>query len=114
MDPTVEIDALHLLEQVLSLPPAERDAWLTLQRTRVAVRERVRGLLARSHDTRGFLETPAVDSRWDTGGPALPVAGDRVGAWRIVRELDAGGMGVVFLGRRDDGTYEQQVAIKFV
>lgn len=38
----------------------------------------------------------------------------RIGAWRIVRELGAGGMGRVFLAERADGEYEQQVALKLI
>lgn len=40
--------------------------------------------------------------------------GERVGAFRIVRELARGGMGVVYLAERDDGTVAQRVALKFV
>ena len=38
----------------------------------------------------------------------------RLGPWRIVRELGAGGMGQVFLAERADGTYEQKVALKLI
>ena len=38
----------------------------------------------------------------------------RFGAWRLVRELGAGGMGTVFLAERVEGQFEQQVAIKLL
>lgn len=38
----------------------------------------------------------------------------RVGPYRVVRELGRGGMGTVYLAERDDGQYEQRVAIKLV
>ncbi|MBL8959524.1 MAG: hypothetical protein JNJ98_06715, partial [Gemmatimonadetes bacterium] len=41
-----------------------------------------------------------------------PVAGERYGPWRIVREVGRGGMGAVFLAERADGQFEQQVALK--
>ena len=41
-------------------------------------------------------------------------ADDRVGAWRIVRELGRGGMGVVFLAERADGEFDQLVALKWL
>lgn len=39
-------------------------------------------------------------------------AGARVGAWRIVRQIGHGGMGVVYEAERDDGTFERRVAVK--
>ena len=40
--------------------------------------------------------------------------GKQIGKYRIVREIGAGGMSVVFLAERTDGEFEQQVAIKFL
>lgn len=49
------------------------------------------------------------------GAPSqFPGVGDLVGPYRLERALDAGGMGVVYVGRRVDGSFEQQVAIKLV
>ena len=41
-------------------------------------------------------------------------AGDRVGAWRLVRRLAQGGMGAVYLAERADGHFEQRAAIKLI
>ena len=43
-----------------------------------------------------------------------PLAGDRLGAYRVVREIGRGGMGAVYLATRDDDQYRKQVAIKVV
>ena len=43
-----------------------------------------------------------------------PSPGERIGAWRIVRELGRGGSGVVFLAERADGAYSQEVALKWL
>ena len=43
-----------------------------------------------------------------------PRLGERIGAWRILRELGRGGSGVVFLAERADGAYSQEVALKWL
>src|ERR1700761_2546346 len=40
--------------------------------------------------------------------------GERIGPYRLLRTLGAGGMGEVFLAERADAHFEQQVAIKVV
>ncbi|HUQ84521.1 MAG TPA: protein kinase, partial [Gemmatimonadaceae bacterium] len=45
-----------------------------------------------------------------TGVPAP----ERVGPYRIERLIGEGGMGTVYLARRDDGEFDQQVALKLV
>ena len=53
----------------------------------------------------------AASTFWQEGPPR---AGQRVGAYVIVRELGRGGMGTVFLAERADGQFEKQVAIKIL
>jgi tetratricopeptide (TPR) repeat protein len=43
-----------------------------------------------------------------------PRPGERIGAWKIARELGRGGSGVVFLADRADGAYTQRVALKWL
>ena len=40
--------------------------------------------------------------------------GGRVGPWLLVRKLGTGGMGVVWLGERVDGQFEQRAALKLI
>ncbi len=69
-----------------------------------------------------FLESPAVASTGaaaavlaDTArGPSPSLVGRSIGPYRIVHELGHGGMGVVYLGARDDEAFEKLVAIKVV
>lgn len=42
------------------------------------------------------------------------VSGARLGAYRVLREVGAGGMGSVLLAERADGQFKQQVAIKLI
>jgi serine/threonine protein kinase len=38
----------------------------------------------------------------------------KIGAYKIIQELGKGGMGVVFLAERDDGEFDQKVAVKLL
>ncbi|WP_440221592.1 protein kinase domain-containing protein [Dokdonella sp. MW10] len=58
------------------------------------------GALFRDLVSRGGVSTDAL------------APGTRLGAFRVVRELGRGGMGVVHLAERDDGEFTQQVALK--
>ncbi len=75
-------------------------------------------------ELRGLLdahEAAAGDSR-PLEGLALSVdylastavVGRRFGAYRVVREIGRGGMGAVWLAERDDGQFQQRVAIKLI
>lgn len=44
--------------------------------------------------------------------PADDLQGRRLGSFRLTDLLGRGGMGTVYLAERDDGTFEQQVAVK--
>lgn len=46
--------------------------------------------------------------------PGFPKVGERLGSYELLKPLEAGGMGVVYLARRADDAYDQQVAIKLV
>lgn len=39
---------------------------------------------------------------------------ERIGPWRVLRQIGEGGMGIVLLAERDDGEYERTVAIKLI
>lgn len=44
--------------------------------------------------------------------PDAHAAGQRVGPYRLIREIGRGGMGVVWLAERADGQHTRQVALK--
>ncbi|MBS1811235.1 MAG: protein kinase [Acidobacteria bacterium] len=105
-----------ILDAVLDAPPAERPALLqqlcagdlSLQREVLAL------LTATEHDS-GFLADPLTKVvRAFEAKVAAPTTEQTIGAYKIVREIGRGGMGVVYLAKRDDGAYQQQVAIKIV
>lgn len=71
-------------------------------------------------------ETLALVDAWEAGEDRLAaevqsaastleregLGGGRIGPYQILRELGAGGMGVVYLALRDDDVYRKRVAIK--
>jgi len=83
-----------------------------------ALRAEVDLLLAHRVDgSDDVMEACAADAarfRMDADDQRATRIGNRIGAYRIVRELGHGGMGTVFLGERDDEHYHQQVAIKLI
>ena len=74
---------------------------------------RVFELLAAHDAPDDFLETPAAALHGDIAAEPLPSSG-RIGPYRLLREIGRGGMGAVYLAARDDGAYQQLVALKLV
>ncbi len=109
-----QAQVLQAFEQALDQPPSQRRAWLAEQRLPAWLHERVLRLLDTETALGGFLEQPAIPPELLQPEPAVATIGDRLGAYELLRQIDAGGMGVVFLARRADRAYEQQVAIKLI
>lgn len=105
-----ESQVLHWFERVLEQPPPRRRDWLAAQALPEWLHLRVARLLDADASLDDFLEHPAAAPEPED----FPRFGDRVGNYRLIDRIDAGGMGVVFLARRDDDSYEQEVAIKLI
>jgi serine/threonine protein kinase/tetratricopeptide (TPR) repeat protein len=56
----------------------------------------------------------AAIGRGADGALAPAHEGERVGSYRVTREIGRGGMSVVYLAERADGLFEQRVALKFL
>jgi tetratricopeptide (TPR) repeat protein len=100
----------RLLDEALELNPAEREAWLgALPSADQPHAARLRDMLAARTETRGgrLSTLPKL-------GPddATARTGERVGPYRLIREIGHGGMGSVWLAERADGAYKRQVALK--
>jgi serine/threonine-protein kinase len=99
-----------LLDELLDLPDDEREARLA------ALRLADPALAAAVASMLGHL--PAIERGDFMAEPALPrtdgLAGQAIGPYTLVREIGQGGMGTVWLARRNDGRYEGEVAIKFL
>ena len=127
LSPEQAARAAELLDQGLDQPPAERDAWLAALAEREAVLAPVVAALMRSAAEPEAPETAQLVARRvaQRAGEAAAAAvideeevpsleGRLFGPWRVLRLLGQGGMGAVWLARRDDGLFNREVALKLV
>jgi serine/threonine-protein kinase len=111
-----EID--RVFASALDAAPGERMALLARMRDNdPELAGEVSGLLrlAEQPDSRLTPERVLGGPFWidwiDGDGVA---AGERIGAWRVLRELGRGGMATVFLAERADGAFRHLVALKLL
>ncbi len=109
-----------VFDAVVEASEADRAALLTdLCAGDRDLRNDVEALLAA--DIHGeFVAAQAADMRalaaatWMRDQDVAAAEGTLIGAWRVVREIGRGGMGVVLLVDRADGQYEQRAALKLI
>ncbi len=100
-----------LLDQALELSSAELEPWLAeLARAEPEQAARLREMLA-ARDQPGFAGFMSGSLGLD-GARRERAAGDRLGAYELIRPLGHGGMAEVWLARRADGAFEREVALK--
>jgi serine/threonine protein kinase/tetratricopeptide (TPR) repeat protein len=103
----------QILELALDRKPEERSGFIRQACGEdVALRAEVESLLLHLTNADTLLENSPVADLLSFAPDTM--AGKRIGAYRIIRELGRGGMAVVYLGERDDQSYRKQVAIKMV
>jgi len=111
----------ELFLAAIERPKDRRDAWLEREcgPDRETLRE-VRELLERDQEHEGLDGDGGPDTVQESIRSALRDAsagtaarpGERIGPYRIERELGRGGMGRVYLAVRDDDTFHKRVALK--
>jgi tRNA A-37 threonylcarbamoyl transferase component Bud32 len=108
-----------IFQDAIEREPAERDA---IVRAACAadgdLRAAVERLLAAHANAGGFLDSAHGIPLNDLTAPASvmdeEITPERIGPYRIVRELGRGGMGTVYLAERDDPGLRKMVALKVV
>lgn len=111
----------EVFSAALELPEGARQAWLQKELADTPhVLRRATLLLERERDSRSrfdSLETLRLSmlEEVSTGIESFsedPRIGARYGPWRILRRIASGGLSVVYEANRDDGRYDQTVALK--
>ena len=117
MDATRWNRVKDVFAQALEKSGADRESFLSSTCAGdLELRAEVDSLLASHQDSASLLDAPAAAY---FSGAALPdsdegVLGQRLGPYRLVSVIAAGGMGAVYLAERADEEFEQQVAIKLI
>ena len=103
-----------IFDAVVELAPQQREpliAAAALEANDLAELESLLSHHDASDGVQGFLAESAVDT---LAALSPSRAGQRMGAWEIVRPVGAGGMGEVFEARRADGSFEGRAAVKLL
>src|SRR5919107_1393842 len=112
-----------LFDAALDLPPSDRAAFVAHACAHDAELGADVERLLRAHDksdrflsgAANELASPLLAEGMGDADADLPERPpDRIGPYRIDREIGRGGMGVVYLAERDDPTFRQRVALKVV
>ena len=106
-----------LFGQAAELPAEQRDAWLADLRVRdPALAAEVADLLAAAERPQRLLDSPdgplAVASLAEAPADGDASTPERIGPYRIVREIGRGGMGRVFLAEEEGEHFRRRVALK--
>jgi len=111
---TSDIAALsRLLDELLALPAAGRPAWLAaLAPADQHLTPQLRGMLAEHEGARAPAMRAELPALGEAPDASTPRQGERVGPYRLLRQIGQGGMGSVWLAERADGALTRQVALK--
>lgn len=111
MDLALERRALKTFEDSLLEAPEDQDAWIEAQcADEPELRKAVKALIAAARHATAFpTELPAAGARVAEIAPP-----ERVGPYKLTERIGSGGMGDVWRAERDDGLFEQSVAVKLL
>lgn len=110
-------EAEALLLDSLALPRVARKQFLYESTDDPAIRDAVLALLKSHEEAASRMDKLAakITGKLSADQANRPgIAPTRAGPYRLEKELGRGGMSVVYLGWRDDGQFEQTVAVKIL
>ena len=110
-----------IFDAVVDAAPDQREALLHMHCAGDAeLRAEVEALLHADAAATGFergvdCARDSIAREWSESSESpTAIVDDRIGPWRILREIGRGGMGVVVLAERADGQYQQRAALKLI
>ena len=117
LSPEGQAEAERLFARALELSPEERMQFLERECAQVDVRLEAASLLEHAGDGLTNFDEVIASAAADLASEVNPderLVGTRLGPYRLISIAGHGGMGAVYRAMRDDGEFEQQVAIKLV
>lgn len=110
LDAAFQRRVLDALDELVLLDRAEQDAALTrLSQADATLGAEVARLLTRDHGPAALATEPPLPGSFDEPEPP-----EHIGPYRLAQLIGRGGMGLVYRGEREQGGFDQKVAIKIV
>ncbi len=101
-----------VFNEAVDLAPESRASYLAaLRLDEETLYNELAELIDIDEEAEDFLGEP-ISLKTDSFSPSL--VGETIGNYKIVREIERGGMGAIFEAVRFDGEFEQRVAVKLV
>lgn len=100
----------RILDDVLDLPVGERAAFMERHCPDPEARQQLQRLVDAAESVLTAFDKPPLRLTSSRG----PVDPEKLGAYRLMDRLGRGGMGTVFVARRDDDVHHRPVAIKLM
>jgi serine/threonine protein kinase len=117
MNPTRWAKISEIIETALEKTEPERSTYLTqICGEDTELRNEIESLLSYEETENDVFENKQINPLNFAEIDKIPSSyiGKQIGKYKITKPLGEGGMGAVFLGERNDGEFEQEVAIKLL
>lgn len=101
----------NIFNDVIDLEPAERESYFADNPSETEILNEVRQMLGADEEE---LIEHSPFSKLAAAAETASAPPEKIGHYKIIREIGRGGMGVVYEAVRDDGEFSQKAAIKVI